>query len=72
MGDVIPMRDYGAARAAQTRDTSSPWFSPAPDWPTCPDCPVRGVCREVRECQVPDDEPPPLKLRRVEPPDIIA
>jgi hypothetical protein len=77
MGDVIPLRDYAATRAAIEGDPASPWFQLAPDagdWDPCHGCPVRGACREVRECQWGgDDDPEPgITLRLAEPPDIVA
>lgn len=74
--NVIPIREHGAARAAAAGDAGSPWFKAAPDWDPCEGCPVRGACREVRECQwgdpFDDDQEPDLRLHLVEPPDIIA
>jgi hypothetical protein len=67
------MREHAATRAAFAGDVESPWLKPAPDWDPCVTCDIRSACREVRECY--DDMPPPppdLKLRVVEPPDIVA
>lgn len=76
MGDIIPLRDYAVTRAAIEGDPASPWFQLAPDagdWDTCRSCPIRGACREVRECQWPAPDPEPdITLRLVEPPDIVA
>jgi hypothetical protein len=72
MGDVIPLRDHAAARDILNGPTDSPWLRSAPDWDPCGECPIRGACREVRECQwgTPDDDPgpPPLQLRPAAPP----
>ncbi|MFJ8719761.1 hypothetical protein ACIRD9_42620 [Streptomyces violaceus] len=72
MGDIIPLADY--ARGDRVIGApESPWLRPAPDWDPCDPCPVRGACREVRECY--DDaraQPPDITLRLVPPPDIIA
>jgi hypothetical protein len=76
MGDLIPMRDHAATRDATASAADSPWFKDAPDWDPCHGCPVRGACREVRECQwgapFDTDPEPAIALRLVEPPDIIA
>lgn len=76
MGDIIPMRDHAATRDTLAGDTDSPWLRPAPDWDPCEGCPVRGACREVRECQwgetFDDDPEPDITLRLVPPPDIVA
>ena len=80
MGDLVPLRDYGAARAALHDDTTSPWFRPAPDrgdWSACTTCLYRAVCREVRDCTWADGPPhdiplPALPLRAIDLPDIIA
>ena len=76
MGDLIPLAEYATTRDA---GDTSPWFRPAPepaDWDPCGGCPVRGACREVRECQwgtpFGDDPEPGLSLRLVGPPDIVA
>jgi hypothetical protein len=81
MGDLVPLADYarGARVQGAPTDEESPWFQPAPDpgdWDPCGDCPVRGACREVRECHwgqtFGDDSEPDIALRLVEPPDIVA
>lgn len=81
MGKLIPLADY--ARDARVHgaptDADSPWFPPAPvpgDWDPCEGCPIRGACREVRECHWGDgfdqDPEPDIRLRLSEPPDIVA
>jgi hypothetical protein len=79
MGELIPLADY--ARGDRVMGADSPWFrrptAEAPDWDPCHGCPVRGACREVRECQwgnpwAPDDTAPALSLRIVDPPDDAA
>lgn len=75
MGDLIPMRDHAAARDAIAQEADSPWFrtdGEAPDWDSCKGCPIRGACREVRECQWPAPPEPDITLRIVDPPDIVA
>lgn len=74
MGRLIPMADY-----VGDPDAGGPWFRPGPepgDWDPCGGCPIRGACREVRECQWGDgfdrDPEPDIRLRLVEPPDIVA
>lgn len=68
MGDLVPLADY--ARGTRVTGAPSPWLQPSPDWDPCGPCPLRGACREVRECH--DDITPDIRLRTVEPPDIIA
>lgn len=70
MGDLIPLREHGATRAALAGDIESPWLRPSPDWDPCDGCLIRSACREVRECH--DTPLPDLKLRVVGPPDIVA
>ena len=72
MGDLVPMREHAATRAAFAGDVESPWLKPAPDWDPCVTCDIRSACREVRECYDDMEPPPDLKLRVVEPPDIVA
>ena len=71
MGDLVPLADYARGDRVLGAD-DSPWLRPSPDWDPCVTCDIRSACREVRECY--DDMPPPpdLKLRVVEPPDIVA
>lgn len=68
MGKLIPLAEY-----LTVRDTPSPWFGP---FRACADCPSRTECREARYCQWGEDtyEPPApeLRLRVVDPPDIVA
>lgn len=70
MGQLIPLTDY------IDPDTRTPWFAPTEpaDWDPCHGCPVRGACREVRECQwsADTDPEPAIVLRVVGPPDIVA
>lgn len=79
MGELIPLADYAIGeRVLGVTADESPWLRPDPgDWDPCDGCPVRGACREVRECQWGDpwdtvNEPPGIALRLVEPPDIVA
>lgn len=60
MGDLVPLADYArgarvhGAPTAAAFDTSL-WFQPAPEgWDPCKSCPIRGACREVRECHWPE------------------
>lgn len=74
MGDLVPMREYTEARAALDASQSQ-WLKPSPDWDPCGGCEIRSACREVRECYDGMDRTPPppdLKLRVVDPPDIVA
>lgn len=71
MGRLIPLADY------VDPDSGNPWFAPRADpgdWDPCGPCPIRGACREVRECQwsADTDPEPAIVLRIVEPPDIVA
>lgn len=69
MGKLIPIADY----VGDPDGDNSAWFRPAepPDWDPCTGCPIRGACREARECYD-DDQVPDVAVRLVEPPDLIA
>jgi hypothetical protein len=87
MGDLVPIADYARGTHVHGAPSPWLRPDPG-DWDPCTGCLVRGACREVRECHdeagapgrdaVPDvtwadgSPLPGVKLRPVEPPDIVA